>query len=289
MSDRADDRNGEVKGSVPPPSSWVPADAQTDSADEWVVAPEADDASPSASGEDAGPVTEDVTPPPAGSVPPPTPTPAQPTSWLPGGGAASEDVNSEGPAPEADTPSSPPPLVDMPAPLTGAPRVPWDEPAPETRPDPVSFVAIPDEPTAPEPAPPVTEPVEAPAPGVTEWESYELVSVTNPAPSAPDPAPTPDPEPVFTSFAESEPAPAPIPEPKTAPVAPEPTPTAFETVTESTFISEPEPAPAFAAQPTYPDATEKAMAVSADHPEYLIAAALIGGFLLAKVVKRLAA
>ena len=31
------------------------------------------------------------------------------------------------------------------------------------------------------------------------------------------------------------------------------------------------------------------MALSADHPEYLIAAALIGGFLLAKVVKRLAA
>lgn len=67
-------------------------------------------------------------------------------------------------------------------------------------------------------------------------------------------------------------------------------------MTESTFTPAPEPAEAFVSEPFTPEAepsapqgTDKLASIAAEHPEYLIAAALVAGFLLAKVVRKLAA
>ena len=174
-------------------------------------------------------------------------------------------------------------LSDVPGPLTGSPRVPWDAsddepgvtpttdaPTTDEPADTSAFVQMPDASLAdaPEPAALRPQPVQAPAPGVDDAEPSVAVTETEPVP---------DPE--LTPF----------PEPLAAPAQSEPTPTAFETVTDSTFTSEPEPAVASATEPSSPGAAGTLASITAEHPEYLIAAALIGGFILAKVVKKLAA
>jgi hypothetical protein len=238
MSGPADDRDEGNGGAVPPPANWVPIDPETPPADDWVIDPD----SPAVPAD--APTPADANVPPSEALEPPDWL--SPPSWLSRGAEPPEDAVSGSP------------LADLPAPLTGAARVPWDDPEPTQSP-------------AEPPTPDLPDPI--------------FVAIReDPEPDAPGAVTEPDPEP----------APALTREPTPAPAAPEPMSTAFETVTESTFAPAPEPAVTFmseppAAQSPTAEPTVKAASITAEHPEYLIAAALLAGFLLAKVVKKLAA
>jgi hypothetical protein len=163
-----------------------------------------------------------------------------------------------------------PATADLPAPLA-------DEPPP--------FVTIPDEPepvspaeTAPEPdAPepdvvPGLEPVPAPVEAVPDRvENTETMTTTDVSgPLAPRVAVPPTPPVNVSKSITSPPDPVLAPDPVRAP--------------DPSFTAD----PGFTGGTSGPARTEKLASVTADHPEYLVAAALIGGYLLAKVVKKLA-